>query len=46
MSVHTDQVQIISRDGKPEYAVIPYERYIALTLKDNDDLIVPNEVVG
>ncbi|AQQ71898.1 anaerobic benzoate catabolism transcriptional regulator [Limihaloglobus sulfuriphilus] len=37
-------VQIIERNGKPEYAVLPYDDYIALTGYDNGQT-VPHEVV-
>ena len=40
-------VQIISRDGKPEYAVIPYVEYLRLVDKvdDSDNARIPHEVV-
>lgn len=47
MNAHTlNNVQVISRDGKPEYAVVPYIEYLRLLNKaeDNNSLI-PHEVV-
>ena len=44
MGTLTD-VQIIKEDGKPAFAVIPYEEYLRL-LPQDDDVIVPHEVVG
>jgi len=38
-------VQIIKKDGKPAFAVIPYEEYLRLLPKDEDET-VPHEVVG
>lgn len=38
-------VQIIKKDGKPAFAVIPYEEYLGLFPKD-EDAAVPHEVVG
>ena len=38
-------VQIIKKDGKPAFAVIPYEDYLSLLPKD-DNATVPHEVVG
>ncbi len=40
-------VQVISRDGKPEYAVVPYMDYLRLLEKAEDsDALIPHEVVG
>ena len=44
MGTLTD-VQIIEKDGKPAFAVIPYEEYLRLLPKDEDET-VPHEVVG
>jgi len=38
-------VQIIEKDGKPAFAVIPYEEYLRLRPKDEVETI-PHEVVG
>lgn len=39
-------VQIISRDGKPEYAVVPYVDYLRLLEKgENSKALIPHEVV-
>lgn len=39
------KVQIIEKDGKPVFAVIPYEEYLAL-LPEKTEVTIPNEVVG
>lgn len=44
MSAPTD-VQIIERNGQPEYAVIPYEDYLSLLNSQTDDEFIPHEVV-
>ncbi len=44
MGALTD-VQIIKKDGKPAFAVIPYEKYLSL-LPKHEDATVPHEVVG
>ena len=44
MGTLTD-VQIIKKDGKPAFAVIPYEEYLRLLPKDEDET-VPHEVIG
>jgi DNA-binding XRE family transcriptional regulator len=44
MGALTD-VQIIKKDGKPAFAVIPYERYLELLPKGGGESI-PHEVVG
>ena len=44
MGTLTD-VQIIKKDGKPAFAVIPYEEYLRLLPEDEDET-VPHEVVG
>ena len=38
-------VQIIKKDGKPAFAVIPYEEYLSLKPKGEVETI-PHEVVG
>ena len=43
MNVHTNKVQILKKDGVPTFAVIPYEDYLALLPKTEDDT-VPQEV--
>jgi DNA-binding XRE family transcriptional regulator len=44
MSILTN-AQIIEKDGKPIFAVIPYEDYLAL-LPEESDQTIPHEVVG
>lgn len=44
MGTLTD-VQIIKKDGKPAFAVIPYEEYLGL-LPTEEDATVPHEVVS
>ena len=44
MGTLTD-VQILKKDGKPAFAVIPYEEYLSLIPKDEVETI-PHEVVG
>ena len=44
MGALTD-VQIINKDGKPAFAVIPYEEYLGL-LPADEDTTVPHEVAG
>lgn len=44
MSILTN-AQIIEKNGKPVFAVIPYEDYLALLPEDSDQTI-PHEVVG
>lgn len=44
MSVLTD-IQIIKKDGKPAFVVIPYEEYLGL-LPEESDATIPHEVVG
>jgi DNA-binding XRE family transcriptional regulator len=39
------EVQIIKKDGKPAFAVIPYEEYLRL-LPEDVDVNIPHEVVG
>ena len=41
-----DNVQVIRRNGKPEYAVVPYTEYLRLIEKsDNNTALIPHEVV-
>jgi len=44
MSILT-KAQIIEKNGKPIFAVIPYEDYLALLPEKNDETI-PHEVTG
>lgn len=44
MGTLTD-IQIIKKDGKPAFAVIPYEEYLRFLPKDEEGSI-PHEVVG
>jgi len=44
MSILTN-AQIIEKNGKPIFAVIPYEDYLAL-LPEESDQTIPHEVVG
>jgi DNA-binding XRE family transcriptional regulator len=46
MKTPTD-VQIISQGGKPAFAVLPYEQYLALIGHDDDaEVYIPHEIVG
>lgn len=45
MNALIENIQIIERDGKPEYAVIPYDQFTALA-GVNDEPTIPHEVVG
>ncbi len=46
MNLHTD-IQIIRKDGKPVFAVVPYDKWLELTGSDEDENIyIPHEVVG
>jgi DNA-binding XRE family transcriptional regulator len=44
MSIHTN-VQIIKKDGKPAFAIIPYEEFVKL-LPEKEECKIPHEVVG
>jgi DNA-binding XRE family transcriptional regulator len=44
MGTLTD-IQFIKKDGRPAFAVIPYEEYLSLLPKD-EDATIPHEVVG
>jgi len=46
MSVHTDNVQIIQQNGKPVFAVIPYDDFLKLVGEEEDEATVPHVVVG
>jgi len=46
MSAPTSNVQIIRQNGKPAFAVIPYEEFLRLTGATDDEALIPNEVVG
>ncbi len=37
-------IQVIEQDGKPAFAVIPYDEY--LKLLSDEDVTIPHEVVG
>jgi DNA-binding XRE family transcriptional regulator len=47
MNAHTlNNVQLISRDGKPEYAVVPYLEYLRLLDKaEGSTALIPHEIV-
>jgi len=47
MNAHTlTNVQVINRNGKPEYAVVPYIEYLRLLDKAEDSTaLIPHEVV-
>ena len=41
-----DNIQVIRRDGKPEYAVVPYSEYLRLVEKSDDNsALIPQGVV-
>jgi len=46
MNALTSNVQIISHGNKPAFAVIPYEDFLELTGKIDDESSLPHEVVG
>jgi DNA-binding XRE family transcriptional regulator len=46
MNVHTNNIQIISQDGKPAFAVIPYDDYLQLANQTRQEATIPHEVVG
>jgi len=49
MAIYTrTDPQIIEKDGKPVFAVIPYEEYLGLVSEsgNEDDALIPHEVVG
>ena len=46
MNVHTDNVQIIRQEGKPVFAVIPYDDFLVLTGQEEQETTLPHEVVG
>ena len=46
MNEHTE-VQIIEHNGRPTFAVIPYEEYLRLTSRSVDEhTYIPHDVVG
>ncbi|MCP4341773.1 MAG: helix-turn-helix transcriptional regulator [Desulfobulbaceae bacterium] len=45
MSVHTD-IQIIKQGGKPVFAVVPYDKWIAIAGDEDEKTYIPHEVVG
>ena len=46
MNVHTNNVQVIRQDGKPAFAVLPYDDYLQLIGQRIDEITIPHEVVG
>jgi DNA-binding XRE family transcriptional regulator len=44
MSRHTSHT-ILEKDGVPAFVVLPYEEYLALVSEQDDDLLLPHEVV-
>ena len=47
MNVLTNNVQIIKQNGKPAFAVIPYEDFVKLTgVEENEEPTIPHAVVG
>ncbi len=46
MNVHTNNVQVIRQNGKPAFAVIPYDDYLQLTIQKGGEATIPHEVVG
>ena len=47
MNAHIENLdyQIIEKNNKPEFVVVPYDQF-QLLLQDEDELLVPHEVVG
>lgn len=45
MNVHTD-IQIIRQDGKPVFAVVPYDQWLKLTGSEDENVYIPHQVVG
>lgn len=48
MSAHTEHQVITDKEGKPAYAVVPWETYQVLLkscMIDEDDVLLPHEVV-
>ncbi|MDO9317514.1 MAG: helix-turn-helix transcriptional regulator [Gammaproteobacteria bacterium] len=40
-------VQIIKQEGRPVFAVLPYDQYLKLTEQNTDsDIYIPHEVIG
>ena len=47
MSISTSsEHQIIRAEGVPVAVVVPYDDYLRMTAKDDDNVTLPNEVVG
>lgn len=44
MSRHTNHT-ILEKDGVPAFVVVPYEEYLELLGEQDDDLLLPHEVV-
>ncbi|HFU0470708.1 TPA: helix-turn-helix domain-containing protein [Vibrio parahaemolyticus] len=46
--IHSENIQIIKQDGKPAFAVIPYDEYLALAENHKSDedngVFIPHEV--
>ena len=47
MSQLTNDVQIINQNGKPAFAVVPYDQYLTLINQpvDDADILIPHSVV-
>jgi DNA-binding XRE family transcriptional regulator len=46
MKIPTSEIQIINQGGKPAFAVVPYEQWLALTEQEDEAVYIPHEVVG
>jgi DNA-binding Xre family transcriptional regulator len=46
MSGHIDDIQIIRQDGRPVFAVIPYDDFLELTGREERESNIPHAVVG
>ena len=46
MNAPTNSIQIIEKNGKPMFAVLPYEDYLAMLPKKDEKTTIPHEVVG
>jgi DNA-binding XRE family transcriptional regulator len=44
MNAHTE-IQIIKQNGKPAFAVVPYDKWLELT-GEEEGVYIPHEVVG
>lgn len=40
------EVQILKQGGKPAFAVLPYNQYLALIGTGDDEVCIPHEVMG